>query len=176
MNPDEVLRVRTAAYKAHRITGCAAARKTAVLSVVSRKPPYRQIMNLDELLSVLVRRRNLKLQREYLESLPFGRQVRLFSQTDVVMGMHGAGFSNIVFMMPKSCVVEIFNPFFRRDYYQNMAKNSLLYYVYIDNTTIVNKNYERDDRNLNIEMDVEYTVDILVRVIDFVLYNKYNMI
>ena len=40
----------------------------------------------------------------------------------------------------------------------------------------MNKNYERDDRNLNIEMDVEYTVDILVRVIDFVLYNKYNMI
>ena len=98
MNPDEVLRVRTAAYKAYRITGCVAARKTAVFSIITRKPPYRQIVNLDTLLSILVKRRKLKLQCEYLELLPFGRQVRLFSQTDIVMGMHGAGFSNIVFM------------------------------------------------------------------------------
>ncbi len=176
MNPDEVLRVRTAAYKANRITGCAPMRKRATLSFICRPPPYRQLVNLDDLLKVLTKRRKVKVQREYLEQLSFGGQVRLFSQTDVAVGIHGAGFANIVFMMPKSCLVEFFNPFFRADYYRNMAKKALLYYLFIENTTVVNEGKVQDHRNLNIKVDVDYTADILCRVIDFVLYNKYEMI
>lgn len=41
-----------------------------------------------------------------LSGMPFGKQVQLFSEALVVLGPHGAGFSNAVFCQPDSTLIE----------------------------------------------------------------------
>lgn len=46
-------------------------------------------------------------QRVVLEDLPFREQLQLFSEAELVVGVHGAGLTNIAFMKRGTCVVEI---------------------------------------------------------------------
>lgn len=43
----------------------------------------------------------------YLEDLPFDEQVRTLNRADIVIGPHGAGLGNVVFMRPGGHVLEI---------------------------------------------------------------------
>ncbi len=48
-----------------------------------------------------------------LETLPFDEQVALFAHSEIIIGAHGAGFTNLVFSKPECKVVEIRNPVFQ---------------------------------------------------------------
>ena len=61
-------------------------------------------------------------------------QAKLFTSLDIVIGPHGAGFTNLIFMLPNSGIFEIFPPQFYNGCYENNAKISNLIYV---NTTAI---------------------------------------
>lgn len=50
-----------------------------------------------------------EFQNVQLEKIPFSEQVRLFDSAAVVVGQHGAGLANCVWMQPGSQVVELSN-------------------------------------------------------------------
>lgn len=69
------------------------------------------------------------VERVVLGRMPVHEQMRLFQEADVVIGPHGAGLTNIVFMRENTCVIEIHN---ERNYlnnaYSDMAVNLDLHY------------------------------------------------
>jgi len=63
-----------------------------------------QINNLNDIKN-LVLRKNFKLCKP--ENLSFKKQINLFKSSSVVIGAHGAAFSNIIFCKPGTKIIEI---------------------------------------------------------------------
>lgn len=65
---------------------------------------YRRLVNEDEVWGLL---REAGFEKVFMEDLTFEEQVTLMHQTEVLMGIHGAGLSNMTFCDPAAHVVEI---------------------------------------------------------------------
>ena len=73
--------------------------------LISRKrSSRRRCLNEDQLLAALA---PYGFERRCLEDLSVIRQIRLFSESSVLVGAHGAGFANLVACMPQTAVVEL---------------------------------------------------------------------
>jgi len=88
---------------------------------VARANTTRLIVNRDELLPVLD---EFGFEVVYCERLTFEEQVRLFAETQVILGAHGAGMCNHIFCPPESAVVELYHPLFWQD---NVHRYSVFY-------------------------------------------------
>lgn len=64
----------------------------------------RRLVNEDALWPILSRH---GFERVVLGQMSFDEQVRLFAEVDVLLAVHGAGMTNMVFMPPNSRVIEI---------------------------------------------------------------------
>ena len=74
---------------------------------VSRNKSRRKITNEQDILPVL---REYGFEPVYAEDLSLKDQIRLFNETRVVLGPHGAGMNNDIFCQPGAVVVELYNP------------------------------------------------------------------
>ncbi|EAQ79280.1 glycosyltransferase family 61 protein [Blastopirellula marina] len=74
------------------------------LYIARRRFTSRYIVNEAELFAAL---KPLGFQQVYLEDLPLKKQIQLFQQAGVIVGPHGAGFSNLVYSRPGTAVFEI---------------------------------------------------------------------
>ena len=101
--------------------------------------------------------------------MSFEQQVVLMSSTDIVMGMHGAAFVNIMFMRPRSGFMEFFSPIARIFYYEYMAKKTDLVYVGISRNRIA-------PSNKNIIVDVNFVVKQFVPLVSDVFEQKYYIV
>ncbi|TYB85236.1 DUF563 domain-containing protein [Oceaniovalibus sp. ACAM 378] len=72
--------------------------------ITRRAATHRRIFNEPEIISSL---ENVGFTVVELENMSFPDQVSLFSQASVVVSVHGAGLSNIVFMRPGMKVIEL---------------------------------------------------------------------
>lgn len=66
----------------------------------------RRVTNFNELTKKVFE--PLGLQSIELDAMPLAEQIDLFSKADLVVGEHGAGLVNTIFMRPGSTVIEIF--------------------------------------------------------------------
>jgi hypothetical protein len=120
------------------------------------KSGKRTLLNENEILPIL-NKHGFKVI--YAEELPIEEQIQLFSRTTHLLSIHGAGLSNLVFMQPKSKVIEI------RHQEQNHVLNCFYtlahtfdmeyYYVFGNNkgNTLPNENRPEDKSiYVNIEM------------------------
>ena len=97
---------------------------------VSRnKSQRRKISNEKELLAVL---KNYNFKTLYLDNMSFEKQINIFSNAKYVVGLHGAGLSNIVWMKNKSNLIEL-RP--EKDLYLN---------CYFNLSNLLNINYYYD--------------------------------
>lgn len=71
-----------------------------------RKRGVRSVENESEVISLL---RKYDFQIVTFEDLSFLEQVKLMHETKLFISIHGAGFSNLMFMQPQSYVVELIN-------------------------------------------------------------------
>ena len=69
--------------------------------------------------------------------LTFKEQLEIMSATDLLVTIHGAQLTNVIFMHPGGTVVEIFNPLFNTDFYKQMSAMAELHYVAFRKTRIV---------------------------------------
>ena len=84
----------------------------------------RKIINEEQIIALL-KEKNFKIIS--LSELTFVDQVSLFNNIDQVVGLHGAGFANIVFCKPGTKVLEL-KPDMAGDVIKNLAKTNSLDY------------------------------------------------
>jgi hypothetical protein len=71
---------------------------------VSRKlTTARRVINDDAVVELL---RDFEFEPVYLEQMPLAQQIKLFRESNVVIGPHGAGLANIVFSPPGTTLIE----------------------------------------------------------------------
>jgi len=75
--------------------------------ITRRLADKRRIVNENELEQILSEHGFIIAE---LETLSFAEQVRLFAGAEVIVGLHGAGFTNMVFAPPGCRVLEIVHP------------------------------------------------------------------
>jgi predicted O-methyltransferase YrrM len=64
-------------------------------------------------------------------TLPFDEQIALFSQAEIVIGLHGAGLANIVFCKRGTLIIEISSREYGTGSYSTMARSQELEYALI---------------------------------------------
>lgn len=176
---DESLLVRKTAYRYFNIPEVIEVPRKMLVVYIAREGKTRQITNEVALLDSL---RNISdqivIKKKYLSGLSFRQQVEMMSNTDIVFGIHGAGFTNILFLRPKSGLIEFFAPNFLRVYYKNMAMKSLIFYNLVrdNNATIDVEQSElfKDPRNANLEINISSMVNVFSTMIGDVQIEKFG--
>tara|TARA_B100000945_G_C20377669_1_gene595468 strand:+ start:51 stop:1166 length:1116 start_codon:yes stop_codon:yes gene_type:complete len=95
----------------------------------------RSIINEEEIREFLV---NKGFNLIKLAEMRFEEQVKAFSNADIVIGLHGAGFANLVFCKTGTKVIELKN-INSGKVIENLAKTNHLNYSYIDGDQIGSK-------------------------------------
>ena len=138
---DEALLIKSLAYKRFNLT----LRRTipAKLDVLYlfRNDSRRGIANTDQLIQAIQANTHVQLTVLQNSRMSFQEQVLAFVRRDVFVSIHGAAFTNILFMEPLSAVIELNPPKFRGDFYYNMARQSVLFFYGIYNTYTANMKY-----------------------------------
>ena len=119
----------------------------------------------------------MELEKRFFKNMSFEDQVRLMSTLDIVMGMHGAAFVNIIFMRPRSGFMEFFSPVAHILYYENMAAKTDLIYVPIwQNKVVKSEKTISDGRNKNILIHVDTVMKRFETLVRDVSEQKYFVV
>lgn len=70
------------------------------------------------------------------DGMSYDEQILLMANTDMFITIHGAQLTNLVFMHPQSVVIEIMNPYFRADFYEQESKRCEMRYYEFRQTRI----------------------------------------
>lgn len=102
---------------------------------ISIRASSRLILNLPELQRAMVRtgladEKWLFRHVVVLETLPFRQQVKIMSETDIFICVHGAAAINGIFMRPGSVVIEIFNARFVEFVFVAPLREVNVHYLY----------------------------------------------
>ncbi|XP_074115240.1 EGF-domain O-GlcNAc transferase [Cotesia typhae] len=80
------------------------------VTLLSRDTRYRRILNEDELVAGLKKNTNYKVKRVvYNREVPFKKQLEITRNSDVFIGIHGAGLTHALFLPDWAAVFEIYN-------------------------------------------------------------------
>lgn len=94
---------------------------TIVVTFINRTSS-RVLLEQEEYLAALSRRlAHTKIQSVDFASIPLREQLRIASETDVLIGVHGAGLTHGMFLRPRSAVVEILPPDLDHKGFRNLA-------------------------------------------------------
>jgi len=90
-----------------RLGGPPQAAPTRRIYISRQKCHYRKLSNESELLPWLTAH---GFETVFLEDLSLGQQIATMQSAKVVLGVHGAGFANLLFCQPGTTVIEIQDP------------------------------------------------------------------
>ncbi|KAH8334156.1 hypothetical protein KR059_007021 [Drosophila kikkawai] len=79
------------------------------ITYLSRRTKYRQVLNEGELLARLEDDEDYSVQRVSYERLSFTDQLAITRNTDILIGMHGAGLTHLLFLPNWACIFELYN-------------------------------------------------------------------
>lgn len=69
------------------------------VTFLSRNTKYRRILNEEELIHSIRKRKDVIVQRViYDKDMPFKKQLEISRNSDVFIGMHGAGLTHLLFL------------------------------------------------------------------------------
>lgn len=78
------------------------------ISFLSRDTKYRRVLNEEELLEALKKNENYEVQKlVYNRNMSFKKQLELTRNTDVLIGIHGAGLTHLLFLPDWAGVFEL---------------------------------------------------------------------
>jgi protein O-GlcNAc transferase len=81
------------------------------ITIIVRNTKYRKIINLEELVKTLrmkSKRFNVKTI-DFSHQMPFKKQLEVTANTDILIGMHGAGLTHTLFLPDYAVLFELFN-------------------------------------------------------------------
>lgn len=111
------------------------------ITIIDRKTT-RVLKGLDSHVALLEEKykdKDVKVQAVDFASLSFKQQLEVVQDTDVLVGVHGAGMVHIMFMHPGSAAVEIFPAELTYPVYRNLAKLSNVQYFGAHGTRVLRK-------------------------------------
>ncbi|XP_047545197.1 EGF domain-specific O-linked N-acetylglucosamine transferase [Vanessa atalanta] len=80
------------------------------ITLLSRGTTYRTILNENEIVNALLKVKGYHVQRVvYDRTVPFTEQLEITHNTDVFIGMHGAGLTHLLFLPDWAAVFEVYN-------------------------------------------------------------------
>jgi hypothetical protein len=101
--------------------------KFTYISRNKRNISSRRCLNEDELVKPL---KEIGFSTYTLETLTFEQQIKLFRSSQIITGLHGAGFAWLIFCFPGTIFIEIQNPHcnISKGHYKDISlKNNLTY-------------------------------------------------
>lgn len=111
---------------------------------------HRKVENENEIIELL---KSKDFGIYHLENMSVKEQVELFSSASVVLGAHGAGFSNIYFCSQGTTICELFSQYYHDSSYRILSNVLELKYAYIVGTTDNIKNIHPQRENMYIDME-----------------------
>jgi hypothetical protein len=133
-NPQACLAFRNAALKKNGFLDILYnTNEITIAFLIRRKSRY--IVNSDKIIKALEDRFGVKVRQISFEGLSFREQVAAMSDVRLFVTPHGAGVTNIVFMPPRSALIEIF-PLYHRPhhYFDELARGCGIWYGAYENT------------------------------------------
>ena len=97
----------------------------------------RHIVNLLDL-SGAISSLNLSHRVIHFENMTFAEQVSSLRFTRVLISIHGAGLSNIIFLQPGSTVIELMHPLMSAPFYRSLSLYASLNYILIKDVKPLN--------------------------------------
>lgn len=99
----------------------------------------RRVLNEDELILPL---KEIGFSTYVMECLTFEQQIKLFRSSEVITGLHGAGFAWLIFCFPGTVFLEIQNPFFQvpKGHYEDISRQCKLQYIKFQDIEKPNEN------------------------------------
>ncbi|XP_015782134.1 EGF domain-specific O-linked N-acetylglucosamine transferase-like [Tetranychus urticae] len=81
------------------------------ITLISRTTKYRKILNEEELLTSLrAKSKHFKVQKvEFTHQMPFDQQLKISHNSDILIGMHGAGLTHCLFQPDWGVLFELYN-------------------------------------------------------------------
>lgn len=80
------------------------------ITLLSRRTKYRQILNIDELLNEINRNDTYIVKHvSFDRNMPFREQLEITRNTDIFIGMHGAGLTHLLFLPKWATIFELYN-------------------------------------------------------------------
>jgi hypothetical protein len=118
--------------------------------LISRaKAAGRNIINEDEVMEALA---PLGFVSYVLEDMSFADEVRLFSQAEMIVGIHGSGLTNMIFSQKKPIVIDLFDSWYTGVFYKIAASLGFEYACLQCQNPLVD--LERASGNTNLIVDV----------------------
>lgn len=90
----------------------------------------------------------MKTDEWVLEKASGEALIRQFASLDVLVAAHGAGVTNIIFMVPNSAVYELFPPFWQYGCYRRLASNVGVLYAKDTAVGVKGRECDRDPNSL----------------------------
>lgn len=97
----------------------------------------RHLVNLIDL-SQAISSLNLSYRVIHFENMTFAEQVSSLRFTRVLISIHGAGLSNIIFLQPGSTVIELMHPLLNAPFYRFLSYYASLNYILIKDVKPLN--------------------------------------
>ncbi|KAG4073071.1 hypothetical protein HA402_009490 [Bradysia odoriphaga] len=79
------------------------------ITFLARRTKYRQILNIDELVGELAKDDSFQVQNISYEGIPFSQQLEITRNTDIFIGMHGAGLTHLLFLPKWASLFELYH-------------------------------------------------------------------
>jgi len=85
--------------------------KLVRITFISRKTQFRQILNEDEMIDALSKySKNFKVNKvNFNHKMPFSEQLAISANSDILIGMHGAGLTHTLFQPDWGVLFELYN-------------------------------------------------------------------
>lgn len=129
---------------------------------ISRDRSRRRIRNEASLYKRLQR---YGFERIYLEDRSLVEQARLFNSAEWIIGLHGAGLSNIVFCRPGTRITEVFAPdFIATNFWTLSEQLGFQYHCYCEDSRYLGVQGGRFQRNLDLSVSVPEFMNFFKRV------------
>lgn len=112
-----------------------------------QKAEKRKIINEDAVISLL---KEYHFEIHFFENYSFSEQINLMKATKCLVGLHGAGLTNMLFMSENTCVLELRNAEDNHNNcYFSLASDLNLNYYYQ-----LNKGDRKDTHEVNVTVDI----------------------
>ncbi|KAK7102557.1 EGF domain-specific O-linked N-acetylglucosamine transferase-like [Littorina saxatilis] len=80
------------------------------VTLLSRSTKYRQIMNQEKLVRALQKDSEFEVRKvDFVRTVPFLEQVEISHNSDIFIGMHGAGLTHMLFQPDWAVIMELYN-------------------------------------------------------------------